>query len=43
MQSMISEGSAAMKDEVERLCEKVEQLDARSKLMLKVIVIGLGL
>ena len=43
-QSIISEGSAAMKEEVERLAKKkVEQLDARSKLMLKVIVVGLGL
>ena len=42
-QSMISEGAAAMKDEVERLAKKVDQLDKRSKLMLKVLVIGLGL
>lgn len=42
-QSIISEGSAAMKEEVERLAKKVEQLDARSKLMLKVLVVGLGL
>ena len=40
---MISEGAAAMKDEVERLAKKVDQLDKRSKLMLKVLVIGLGL
>ena len=39
---MISEGAAAMKDEVERLAKKVDQLDKRSKLMLKVLVIGLG-
>ena len=42
-QSIISEGSAAMNEEVGRLAKKVEQLDARSKLMLKVIVVGLGL
>ena len=42
-QSMISEGAAAMKAEVERLAKKVDQLDKRSKLMLKVLVIGLGL
>ena len=32
-----------MKDEVERLAKNVDQLDKRSKLMLKVLVIGLGL
>ena len=32
-----------MKEEVERFAKKVEQLDARSKLMLKVLVVGLGL
>ena len=42
-QSIIGEGTAAMKEEVERLAKKVEQLDARSKLMLKVLVVGLGL
>ena len=42
-QSIISEAAAAMKDEVERLAKKVDQLDKRSKLMLKVLVIGLGL
>ena len=42
-QSMISEGAAAMKGEVERLAKKVDQLDKRSTLMLKVLVIGLGL
>jgi hypothetical protein len=40
---MINEGAAAMKDEVERLAKKVDQLDKRSKLMLKILVIGLGL
>ena len=31
-----------MKEEVERIAKKVEQLDARSKLMLKVLGVGLG-
>ena len=42
-QSIIGEGTAAMKEEVERLAKKVDQLDTRSKLMFKVVVIGLGL
>lgn len=42
-QSIIGDGTAAMKEEVERLAKKVDQLDTRSKLMFKVVVIGLGL